>query len=537
MSICVKKSTNEPFDIAILGSGFGGSLLAMVARRLGLSVLLLERGTHPRFAIGESTSPLCNLLLEELARRYQLPRLLPLTGYGGWKRTYPEIPVGLKRGFSFYAHRAGESFRPDPDRERQLLVAASPNDEVADTHWYRAEFDHFLVREAQSTGAEYLDRAQVRALRREGEITLLEGTRGDHPERWTARFVVDATGPRGALSRLLNLPETAFDSFPSTQALFSHFTRVHLFAPTASGTPNAERRTPPYPPDDAALHHVFDGGWMWVLRFENGITSAGFAVEDWLAEELRLEDGEGAWRRFLGRYPSIGEQFRDSEAVLPFIHYRRLAYRCGTLAGPGWALLPSAAAFVDPLFSTGFPLTLLGIHRLGEGIRDAWGTDRFAARLKDYAAVTTLEAETAALLVGGCYRSFDDFPTFAALSMLYFVAASYSEMARRLDRPHLAGEFLLQNQPAFRDLFRRHLTAARDGVPPPPARIAADLEPFNIAGLSDPGKRNWYPVDLEDVVRGAGKLAATAGEVRALIDRMGLATATGLAGQDLHSKE
>ena len=49
------------FDLAILGSGFGGSLLAMAARRIGLSVLLLERGTHPRFAIGESTSPLCNL--------------------------------------------------------------------------------------------------------------------------------------------------------------------------------------------------------------------------------------------------------------------------------------------------------------------------------------------------------------------------------------------------------------------------------------------------------------------------------------------
>src|SRR5436305_3145262 len=100
----------EPFDLAIAGSGFGGSLLAMVARRRGLSVLLLERGTHPRFAIGESTSPLTNLLLEQIARRYELPRLMPLTEYGKWLRAYPEIGCGLKRGFSFYAHRAGEPF-------------------------------------------------------------------------------------------------------------------------------------------------------------------------------------------------------------------------------------------------------------------------------------------------------------------------------------------------------------------------------------------------------------------------------------------
>jgi len=45
-------------DLANVGSGFGGSILAMVARRLGLRVALLERGRHPRFAIGESSSPL-----------------------------------------------------------------------------------------------------------------------------------------------------------------------------------------------------------------------------------------------------------------------------------------------------------------------------------------------------------------------------------------------------------------------------------------------------------------------------------------------
>src|SRR5664279_6068458 len=100
------------FDVAIVGSGFAGSLLALVARRLGLSVLLLEKGSHPRFAIGESTSPLANLLLEELATRYALPRLLPFAKWGPWRRAYPEVSCGLKRGFSSvsYTHlRAHET--------------------------------------------------------------------------------------------------------------------------------------------------------------------------------------------------------------------------------------------------------------------------------------------------------------------------------------------------------------------------------------------------------------------------------------------
>jgi tetracycline 7-halogenase / FADH2 O2-dependent halogenase len=53
------------FDLVIIGSGFSGSLLAMIARRAGRSVMLLDRSSHPRFAIGESTSPLMNLIIQQ----------------------------------------------------------------------------------------------------------------------------------------------------------------------------------------------------------------------------------------------------------------------------------------------------------------------------------------------------------------------------------------------------------------------------------------------------------------------------------------
>ena len=72
-------SARTDIDLAIVGSGFGGSILAMIARRLGYRVMLLERGRHPRFAIGESASPLAGVLIEQLADRYDLPRLRPLS--------------------------------------------------------------------------------------------------------------------------------------------------------------------------------------------------------------------------------------------------------------------------------------------------------------------------------------------------------------------------------------------------------------------------------------------------------------------------
>lgn len=511
----------DAFDIAILGSGFAGSLLAMVARRLGFSVLILERGSHPRFAIGESTSPMTNLLLEELAIEYDLPRLLPFCAYGTWKQCYADVAVGLKRGFTFYHHTAGKRFEADPERGSELLVAASPNDIVADTHWYREDFDHFLVREAQDFGAEYVDRTSVTRLGPLGGVSGISGDRMGRRVEFRAAFVVDATGPRGALSRLLDLPERPLiPGYPGTQALFSHFTGVSRFADLLdSGNGRA-----PYPPDAAALHHVFEGGWMWVLRFDNGITSAGFAVEDRLAADLGLPEGAAAWDRFLARYPSIGDQFAGSEAVRPFVHMPRLSYRC---EGPawdrraGWAMLPSANAFVDPLFSTGFPLTLLGIQRLTRALAEARSAPGAPSVRSDYVCRSAAETDNTALLTAACYATFGDFRRFAPLTMLYFVAASYSEMARRLGRPHLAPEFLLGGRGDFHDRFLRHCTAAMQGRPSSASEIERDMEPFNVAGLCDPAKRNHYPVDLEEVVRASRKLEATGAEVRQFIAAMG----------------
>src|SRR5882724_10518767 len=201
------------FDIAVVGSGFGGSLTAMIARRLGRSVILLERGRHPRFAIGESSTPLANLLLEELARRYDLPRLLPLAKWGSWQKAYPQIACGLKRGLTFYHHQFGKPFLNDSERHDQLLVAASPRDEIADTHWYRADFDHFLVREAQALGVEYLDQSKLGTIRFDGHCARFDGERGGKRVSVRARLIVDASGPRGFLHRALGLPESLFENF------------------------------------------------------------------------------------------------------------------------------------------------------------------------------------------------------------------------------------------------------------------------------------------------------------------------------------
>ncbi|HEY0760038.1 MAG TPA: tryptophan 7-halogenase [Acidisarcina sp.] len=512
------------YDVIIVGSGFGGSLLAMAAKHMGLSVLLLERGTHPRVVIGESSTPLSNLLLEEFSIRYDLPRVRQLCKWGTWQRSHPDVACGLKRGFTFHHHTLSDSRPPEPEYKTQLLVEASPRDEIADTHWYRADFDHLLLREAQSIGVEYLDKVDLRSMCNHEDEVRVEGHCCGESVAFCCRFLIDGSGPRGYLHRVLDLREAEFPGYPATCALYSHFSGVgKLRDGVFSRTPV----DPPYPIDDAAVHHVFDGGWIWVLQFNNGITSAGVAATKEASRRLMLQEGAAAWSRLISHIPALAEQFQRALTMRPFTYSDRLSFLSEQVVGSNWALLPSAAGFIDPLLSTGFPLTLLGVLRLASIMESSWGRPELQVELQSYAQQTRDELLATSRLIGALYASMDNFPLFKALSLLYFSAASYSEAARRLGKPQLASSFLLHDHPVFGLTCRRILDCIAQGrCQADPASISDAVmdavKSIDVAGLSRPTVTNWYPVKAMDLVDSAWKLDASEAQAAELLQRCGL---------------
>jgi FADH2 O2-dependent halogenase len=507
-------------DVAVVGSGFGGSLTALALARRGRRVALVERGRHPRFVIGESTTPLTNLLLEEIADEYDLPRVRAFSKWGTWQRTHPDVACGLKRGFTFLFHRDGKPFTEDRAHAHQLLVAASPHDDVADTHWYRPEFDQALVREAEAAGVIHLDDTRLDTARDVGAAMELDGERDGRPVRVTAGFVVDASGPRGFLARVLDLGEAPLGWLPPTAGLYTHFEGVDLWDEVSPPD-----RTPPYPRDDAALHHVFPGGWIWVLRFNNGLTSAGAALTHPLAAAIAATDGSAGWDRLLATLPSVADHFRRARPTRPFIYAPRLAFRCPRVAGERWALLPSAAGVIDPLLSTGFPLTLLGIQRLLRLLEGTAPGPERASALAAYEERTLRELDATEQIVGTLYRTMDDPDVFRRVSLLYFAAASYSEAARRLGRPDLAPGFLLREHPTFgpeldacvRLAATRPAGATRSSLF---ARIERAIEPFDIAGLRA-DRAHWYPTSASDLIASAAKLHASREAIAELLTKCG----------------
>jgi tetracycline 7-halogenase / FADH2 O2-dependent halogenase len=186
----------------------------------------------------------------------------------------------------------------------------------------------------------------------------------------------------------------------------------------------------------------------------------------------------------------------------------KVAFRSRRAVGTKWAMLPSAAGFVDPLFSTGFVLTLLGIERLAR----IFETEPNEKSLTRYEDVTFRELDQAGFLVRAAYERFGDFRAFAEVSRVYFAAAVWAETLRRLGRK--PPEFLLADDPGFSGMLRDF------GAMDEPARRKL-IERIDLAGLTDDSRQNWHSARAEDLFANASKIPATREEIEAMLRRCG----------------
>ncbi len=506
------------FDVAIVGSGFGGSLLALLLARRGKSVILVDRAAHPRFAIGESSTPVADMILAHLALKYDLPRVAPLAQYGSWCRTYPEIKRGRKRGFSYFHHQPGETFQPSPNHVNELLIAASSDNDRCDTHWYRADVDQFFAREAVAAGVLLLERTEVErcSLDDDWGLSLRERQVQSHDVR--AKFLVDATG-NGVFGRQwLGTRDETSQLLTDSHVVFSHFDNVALWRDLL-GDAGARTDDHPFACDDAALHHVYPEGWMYMLRFDHGVVSAGFSLNSQKVPRSDASPDE-QWDHWLERYPSIRRQFERANIVdIPgkVIVSDRLQRKASQAAGKQWAALPHAFGFIDALHSSGIAWNLSGIERLAGMLTETNGAFSLAEGLAQYDLDLRRELTFIDRCVQLCYETMPTFPLFVLAVMVYFTAtvtyerrrmqgtagsflcADDADLQRRLAE---ATKFIhnihgvLQAQKQFRE---QHPDAGGTDPAAMPeffesaqAQIRQLIEPYNVAGLCNPASKNMY---------------------------------------------
>lgn len=386
---------SREFDVLILGSGLSGSSLSLCLQAAGLRTCMVDSKPHPRFAIGESTIPNTSKLYKLMSIKYRVPELAVLSSFDNLIGSVGTC--GMKNNFGFIYHEPGGI----ADRVHQF-----PLSEIVETesHLYRADVDHWLALRAVDYGAVLLEGVGTRNL----DITE-QGVRfeGDEGTEISAEYVVDAGGRNSPLATALGL-RTTEGLRTQSKSIFTHMTGVIPFDEITAVHGPREWHT-------GTLHHVFDGGWMWVIPFDNNAKSTNplcsvgitWRIDD--GDERPIANPQQAFDDFLETYPEIGKQFERAENERDWISAGRLQYTSTQTVGDRWCLTSNAAGFIDPLFSRGMQNTAVVVDRLAERLIDQFEGGFTPKTFDDIEHMQASLIEENDFIVGNAFRSFTDY--------------------------------------------------------------------------------------------------------------------------------
>ncbi|GAA2468111.1 NAD(P)/FAD-dependent oxidoreductase [Winogradskya humida] len=494
-------------EVTVLGSGIGGSTVAAILARQGVSVALVDGAKHPRFALGESTIGETSFLMRLLAARYDVPELAQVSTSGGI-RQHASHRCGIKTNFGFVYHRPEQEH--DPYEVTQCSVSEGPFG--PESHLMRADIDQYLFNAAVRYGAVAREGVRVANVDITAEQAIVELANG---ETVHSDYVIDATGRTSVLADAYGLREEPSRFLTDSRTIFTHMRGVRPYdsVEESSGQPNLWHQ--------GTLHHLFDGGWMWVIPFDNTDSSESDLVSVGLnLDTSRFPKRDGVtpdqeWAEFLERFPAIGRQFADATTAFPWISTGRTQFSSSRTVGDRWVLMSHAAGAIDALFSRGMANTMAVIEAFVPTFLAARTDGDFSAARFEYLDVLNQSIlDNNDKLIAGSYIAFQDFDLWRAWSKMWYlawnlgvirVAGSYYQYLENsdpavFDRLHqgpVPGSFcpeLPSAQVQFTACFEVMRRVQRGELTP------ADAVP-ELAWLLGDGEASPSPLNLHDVLR------------------------------------
>lgn len=336
------------YDVAIIGGGPAGSTAATLLAQRGRKVIVLEREKFPRFHIGESLLPFSMSALERLG---VMPKL---EAAGFMPKHGAEIASGSgDREVRFYFKNG---FQPQRDTAFQVE---------------RSRFDKILLDHAAEAGAEVCESTLVTSVEfHPTEVTLT--IRRDHKpesEPVSARYVLDCSGRNTIIASKFDLKRV----YPNLKkfAIYAHFDGVAM-------------------PDgvDGTLTRMVRGNdhWFWLIPLSRTRTSVG-VVMDTAKFKALAKKPEQVLNEAISVLPSMRSRMESSTRVSAIYSSGDYSYRNTRLHGDRWLLAGDAAGFIDPIFSSGVFLALLGGERAADALDIALSAPhRAQAEFRQYSA-------------------------------------------------------------------------------------------------------------------------------------------------------
>ena len=336
-------STEAPraYEVAVIGGGFIGAMAAIMLRKRGLRVAVLEaraEGQAPKTVVGEALTEGTSVFI-----RHEI-------GLGDWLAEH----AYRKFGFDFVTLPRDQPAPRDLDGCHELLLSLVPLESISTAfkqliptyHVNRSALNEEVVRRAKAAGADYMHGAAVR------HVELAELAELDHrvvyeqagaTQTLTCKWVLDISGRRRVLGKQLGItrPMAGLE----TAAIWNRFTNVRSdgFWSTFRGIDRRKQ----------TIHLSGQGFWFWWIHIDANTTSVGVSFDKAQHQPDIKADDRGFWE-MVAKFPALGEALSGAEPVEEFSYYANLPYESDHwISDSGYALIGDAVTFVDALYSIG----------------------------------------------------------------------------------------------------------------------------------------------------------------------------------------